>query len=292
MRIAHVSDLHVLDLEGVSMWRFANKRISGAVNLLSFRRGAHPPALLASLVDHLLERGYDHVVVTGDVSNLALDSEFARARRELERLGGPDRLTLVPGNHDTYTLGAQRERRFQRWFGDWMGPERGLAFPIVKRVGDVAILGLDSTYWTMPFMSYGRVGAAQRERLVERARDAALAGTFKVVLLHHNLHRRGRFSEATSRLRDRNDLARDLLDADVDLVLHGHSHKANRYHLERSGKRIPVVGCGSSTWTNHSHMARYNVYEVRDRSLSGIHCHVFDADAGRFSEEPVPLTVP
>lgn len=292
MRIAHISDLHVLNLDGVSWRQFANKRVSGAVNLLSFRRGAHPPELLVKLVDHLLERRYDHVVLTGDISNLALDAEFERARRELQRIGGPDQLTVIPGNHDTYTLGAQRERRFQRWFGDWMGSEGGARFPFVKRLGDVTLFGLDSTYWTMPFLSYGRVGAAQRERLVESARDAAVSGTFKVVLLHHNLHERGRFSEATSRLRDREELATDLTAAGIDLVLHGHSHRAHRYFLDPAARRLPVVGCGSSTWDHRAHMARYNVYEVHQGSLAGMHCHVYDADAGRFREEPVPLSIP
>ncbi|GMV42817.1 MAG: transcriptional regulator [Myxococcales bacterium] len=292
MRIAHVSDLHVLDLTGVSWRRFMNKRVSGAVNLLSFRRGAHPAQLLVALVDHLIAKGYDHVVITGDLSNLALDAEFARARRELERLGGPERVTVIPGNHDTYTAGSVRERRFQGWFGDWMGTEAAEGFPFVKQVGGVTFLGLNSTYWTLPFLSYGRVGRAQRELLVERARDPRLDGTFKVVLLHHNLHRRGRFSEATSRLRDRDAVARAIADAGANLVLHGHSHKAHRYHLGDTGGRIPVIGCGSSTWHHRVHMARYNVYDIGDGALRAIHSHQFDVDSGAFRDEPVPLAVP
>jgi 3',5'-cyclic AMP phosphodiesterase CpdA len=292
VRIAHISDLHVLDLTGVTWRRFMNKRLTGAVNLLSFRNNAHPPEMLTALVDHLIERCYDHIVLTGDVSNLALESEFARARADLERLGGPERLTIVPGNHDTYTLGAVRQRRFAQWFGPWMGAEDGVvAFPFVKTLGSATVFGLDSTYWTMPLMSFGRVDGAQKRRLAEHFRRADVRDTFKIVALHHNMHVRGRLNEATGRLRGRKHLGEVLAAGAVDLVLHGHSHRANRYYLEQAGQRIPVIGCGSSTWTLQQHMARYNVYTIEGGQLTDIHCHVYDADAARFQNVPVPLTV-
>ena len=44
MRVAHFSDLHVLDLEGVSTSRFLNKRFTGWVNLRLKRQHKHRPA--------------------------------------------------------------------------------------------------------------------------------------------------------------------------------------------------------------------------------------------------------
>ena len=293
MRIAHISDLHVLDLTGVPYRRFLNKRLAGGINLLSFRRNAHPTDILVALVDHLVQRSYDHVVITGDVSNLALESELERAHRELQRIGGPERLTVIPGNHDNYTFGAQREHRFERTFGPYMTPDGGpeVEYPFVKRSGPVTFVGMDTTYWTMPFMSFGRVGKAQGRRLVSRCRRSDVADSFKVVLLHHNMHRRHGLSEAMSRLRDRDRLAGWLFEGDVDLVLHGHSHRSHRYNLTRGDRRIPVIGCGSSTWAHAEHMARYNVYTIEDGALQEIHCHVFGAESGAFHDEPIPLTV-
>jgi len=42
MRIAHISDLHALELSGVSPLRFFNKRFVGAINLWRKRAQQHP----------------------------------------------------------------------------------------------------------------------------------------------------------------------------------------------------------------------------------------------------------
>ena len=41
MRIAHFSDLHLLDLEGVSPTRFLNKRLTGLLNIRLKRGHVH-----------------------------------------------------------------------------------------------------------------------------------------------------------------------------------------------------------------------------------------------------------
>ena len=58
------------------------------------------------------------MVITGDVSNLALEKEFDLVRTFLaDDLGLPaERVSLVPGNHDTYTGGSHRSQRFARAF--------------------------------------------------------------------------------------------------------------------------------------------------------------------------------
>ena len=80
MRIAHVSDLHVLSPAGVR-WRSVvfNKRLTGYANILLrrgrvFRRDYLDTVLAAARHDA------DHVVVTGDITNLSLDTEYQVAR--------------------------------------------------------------------------------------------------------------------------------------------------------------------------------------------------------------------
>ena len=48
----------------------------------------------------------DHIAVTGDLVNLALDDEVEAARGWLETVGPPDLVSVVPGNHDAYVPGA------------------------------------------------------------------------------------------------------------------------------------------------------------------------------------------
>ena len=76
MILAHASDLHVLDLKGVAPWRYLNKRLTGLVSLALARKSAHPPHIAERLVSDLLDIAPDHVLVTGDLTNLALEPEF------------------------------------------------------------------------------------------------------------------------------------------------------------------------------------------------------------------------
>ena len=60
----------------------------------------------------------DHIAVTGDLVNLALEAEFAPARAWLESVGPPDRVTVIPGNHDAYVRATQH--RFAEASDDYL----------------------------------------------------------------------------------------------------------------------------------------------------------------------------
>ena len=84
LRLAHLSDVHVLELQGTPWRAFLNKRATGAVNLLGPRRGAHPTSaadhLAGELAARLRDGRLDHVLITGDLTNLSLESEYRAAR--------------------------------------------------------------------------------------------------------------------------------------------------------------------------------------------------------------------
>ncbi len=67
MRVAHFSDLHLLDLEGAVPGRLFNKRFTGWVNIRLRRGHKHKPEPVRIGARKLAELGVDHVVVTGDV---------------------------------------------------------------------------------------------------------------------------------------------------------------------------------------------------------------------------------
>ncbi len=282
--VAQISDLHVLDLRGVSPLRFLNKRATGLVNLMLGRRDAHPARIGAALVEDLVEQAPDHVCVTGDLTNLALEGEFETARRLLAPLGGASSLSVVPGNHDVYTRGAQRDARFESYFADllWCGPlpaptER---YPWFKRVGELNIVGLCSAVPRAPLMSNGVVGAEQLTRLAALGDEHDFAGRFTVVMVHHNLHARGPRKDHLHGLDDRDQVLAACQDVGVDLLLHGHTHVAHRF---RRG-RLRVIGCGSSTWNadEPAQVARYNLYRISEGDLESVQIRRFDASSGRF----------
>src|SRR3954447_19814049 len=122
MRIAHFSDLHVLALDGVPPQRFLNKRFTGWVNLRVKRAHKHRPAHVRAIAREITRAKVDHVVITGDLTNLALEQEFEATKQLLEddlQLDAAN-VTVVPGNHDLYTRGALRARLFTTFFAHYM----------------------------------------------------------------------------------------------------------------------------------------------------------------------------
>src|SRR5262249_55988966 len=106
VRIAHLTDPHVPPAEDalVPARAYLSKRWMGGLNLALGRGKRHRLELLEAAIAEINREAYEHVVVTGDLTNLSLESEFARAAEILGRIeGGPARTTILPGNHHAYT---------------------------------------------------------------------------------------------------------------------------------------------------------------------------------------------
>jgi 3',5'-cyclic AMP phosphodiesterase CpdA len=284
VKLAHFSDVHALSLAGARPWQFLNKRVAGYLNLRLNRRDKHPVSLFRAIVDDLNARPVDHVVVTGDLTNLSLRPEFELAREILDGIAlGPEGVTIIPGNHDVYTLGALQQKLFAQLLAPYATSDgkQAVEFPLVRVRGEVAIVGLSTALPSPPPLADGWIGAAQLAAV-----DAALAsldGKFRVLLLHHppytNRHAilRG--------LRDRGALQKVLLARGCELVLHGHEHRDLRATLPGPRGPIPVIGVGSGTYDDPraDRRARYNVYTIEAGRLVSVETRVHDAAAGRFA---------
>lgn len=143
MRILHLSDIHVWRL-AFNPLRLLNKRSVGFFELLTGRARRFRLERLDEVVAYAQGLQPDHVLITGDLTTTALGSEFRAARRELEPLlSDPERATVLPGNHDRYTLGSVRYKTFEATFGGF-APQG--SYPWLRPLDDeTAILGLDPT---------------------------------------------------------------------------------------------------------------------------------------------------
>ena len=284
MRLAHLSDLHVLDLTGVKARHFMNKRITGALNLLSFRRDSHPTWLVERALHAVEALNVDHTVVTGDLTNLSLPSEFQRARQLLDRLADWDRLSVVPGNHDIYTRESARANRFESYFGDLMWrdglPEKDQRYPWFKKIASTHIVGLCSAQPVAPLMAVGHVGEAQLDRMKRHLEQAYQPGDTIVALIHHNLHERAARKNLMHGLKDRALVLDTCADLGVNLMLHGHTH--HPHHFMHGA--MAVTGCGSSTTRPDGAMqtAHFNVYELSQGKLMSTTRHAFDPSTESF----------
>ena len=121
-----------------------SKRLLGTASLLLGRGRRFRLERVPELVARVESLDADHLLITGDLTTTALADEFHHARTALSGLlHDPAKVTIIPGNHDRYTLWAHRSRRFERYFGDFApaGP-----YPWLRPLDtETAILGLDPT---------------------------------------------------------------------------------------------------------------------------------------------------
>lgn len=302
MRIAHFSDLHVLSLEGVEPHRFLNKRITGYANLRLKRGHVHHPRFVRAIAREIRRSKVDHVVITGDLTNLALDEEFAAVRELLDdELGlAAGDLSIVPGNHDLYTRGALRAKRFVKYFGEHMTtdlPDLGVEiplgrFPFVRLRGPAAIIGITSAVPRLPLFATGKIGKAQADALARILEHPEVRRRTPVVLMHHPAHNPlSTVKRLLTGLDDAALLWSSIKDVPRGLVLHGHLHKRLQRNMKTSAGRMISVGATSASLEHEDEgrMAGFNLYEIRDDGeVVRIEAHVLDASREKFEIASMP----
>lgn len=294
LRIAHVSDLHVLSPAGTPLRRILfNKRMTGYANLLLHRGRVYRPERLRAVLEAAAAHA-DHVVVTGDVTNLSLEGEYDEAVRLLREAARSAEVTVVPGNHDIYLPATMHERRFPHHFAPFMTsdlPELAVdlpagRFPTVKLRGPVAIIGLSSAVPRPPFVSAGYLGRAQLAALDRTLAHPEVRRRTPVVLVHHGpFDARFRPAQLRSGLVDAAALRRALATVARGLLLYGHLHVRRRDPLPTAAGSLDAI-CASGAALDHPDdrvRAGLNLYEVdASGQVRTAEALVLDPPTGRF----------
>lgn len=300
MRLAHCSDLHLLSHDGARWLDLANKRWIGAMNLLSSRSRHYHVAAFEDMVEDMNALGIEHVLCTGDVTNLALRREFEFARGKFDQLAlGPNDVTVIPGNHDAYV--AEGVPLFSELFGPYAQPDPGweweedhrhsaddiLHWPIVRIRGELAIIGLSTSRATPWFTAYGSLGQGQCNRLMHVLSDPRLRGKVRIVAIHHppaGVRARSRIRG----LRDHLAFAHVIAECGAELIVHGHEHRCMVETLGGpDGTEVSVRGVSSGTYFHNKidRLARYRIYEIEGGRIVGDHVRVWDRDARKFAPQ-------
>lgn len=304
MRIAHLSDLHLLSLEGAVPFRLFNKRMTGYLNLRLKRGSQHKAFAVEAVAREVRRLDVDHLVITGDVTNLALEVEFDLVKRLLlESLGlPPDAVSMVPGNHDVYTRGAYRSRRFFRYFESCLqsdlpelaAPETGGIFPFVRLRGSLAIIGLSTALPRPPFMASGALGEPQLRALERILRHPEVRGRTPVLLQHHPWHNPpSRAKTLVEGLWDAPEEGLALRDVSYGLLLHGHLHRRVHRKLVTAHGYLDAIGATSASLIHQSEerMAGFNVYELDAAGgLVSLTSHRLEPATGAFCDAALPRT--
>jgi 3',5'-cyclic AMP phosphodiesterase CpdA len=240
------------------------------------RRKIHRPEVLERLIDDLQETRPDHVVITGDLTNIGLEEEFVTASAWLRQLGDKQYVSLVPGNHDAYVSApwATAWRHWKEYLASDESEETTLPpaaslqevtdayFPSVRIRGPVALIGVCTAHPVGVFRAGGTVGRRQLERLERILLELASSDLCRIVLIHHPpTHddwtlRRG--------LGDSAALCTVLRKGGADLVLHGHAHKTMLGTLPGPYGSIPVIGVRSASdiGSRLNRVAQYHLYRI------------------------------
>lgn len=187
MRIAHISDLHLLEpevglrsaLERARLFYLSALRPLGAKGrVLRFRKA----------LESAKASKFDHLVITGDLTEDGKAGQFEEVARVLHESGiASDRVTLIPGNHDAYEDPRAWERALLgplRPFAKTSGGGEGKVIDL----GELALLPISTSVHQHWSSSWGRIDGAELEALDRRAADPGLARKALLVAQHHPPH--------------------------------------------------------------------------------------------------------
>ena len=262
-RIAHISDVHMLDARpgrARSGWGMRHHFLSFGRRLdVEGRRDK-----LANAMSVARLAGADRVVISGDLTEIGAPEEYESLAEVLAQSAfAPGRVTLVPGNHDLYTSPEGWRRALE-------GPLRPYAASSASRPGvliehdDVALMPLDVTIHQPVTRSAGMIADDALEMVERRASDPALSRRPLVVVQHHPP-----FVRKTSALHWLDGLVGAaslmvLLEKFRHLfVLHGHLHAAVNRVLECGVARV----LGATATVEDRTAARVRLYDVREGRL-------------------------
>lgn len=259
MKIFHISDLHLCR---------------------SFKRENIRKS--KELIKYISEQNPDHLVITGDISDNANESDYIILKKILQafNLYSAEKTTIIPGNHDIYG-GVQRPEdiinfpskckktdyalkvntfveNFRELFANTYFPLDNEFFPFAKPVMDFLFLGINTidkySGLKNPMASNGKVYKMQFDALSGIFKEKSFAEQKKIVLSHHHFYKNchvvkssdsaiwNKIEKFTMKLRGKRKLLNLFADSKVELVLHGHSHDLKEY--KRKG--IHFVNAGGS----------------------------------------------
>lgn len=263
--LAHLSDPHIGPLPKVPLHALLNKRLTGALNWHSARATIHNMDVLEAIIDDILAQAPDHIALTGDLVNIGFAPEFSQAAQRVQRLGTPETVSIIPGNHDAYVRSSLPEmlRVFAPYMrGDEAPPDTTPGFPYLRKRGGVALIGVNTGTPTLPFMATGAVGADQCEAIARLLAETGAQGLFRVVMIHHPpLRSSARFGRG---LDDAEALTALIARHGAELILHGHNHRHALARIAGKNGNIPVLGVASASavpGTPH-HYAEYHLIRI------------------------------
>lgn len=286
-RIAHLSDAHLLDPRPSgtrSRWSMQTRFVSFGRRLDAEGRRKK----LRRALDKARDAGAQHFVLSGDLTELGIPGEYETLAEVLyDSEISPERMTLVPGNHDVYSSAHAWRWALEGPLAAFARTSAGKPGAIVD-VGDVRLLPVDASFHQPVTRSAGNIGQDTFEAIERHAADTELSRRPLVLVQHHPP-----FVRKTSALHWIDGLINaprimTLLEAFRHLfVLHGHLHAMVDRALTCGVRRI----FGATAVVDDKDAPRVRLYDVHDGRLeptrsAGIHVDFTEANGVRHASDP------
>jgi len=222
--IAHLTDLHLVE-DG---YRERPLRRRARLSYLSFGRPLAPRGRRERALSALAEAraaNPDHLLLTGDLTEDGQPAQFeALAEVLAESRIAPERITLVPGNHDAYSSG----HAFAEALAGPLKP-----FAETSRAGarialrDATLVPVSTAFCQTVLRSAGGIDGDELTALIATAADPALAGKPLVFAQHHppGRHYLG-LMQWIDGIAEHRVLTELFARSPHLYVVHGHTHKA------------------------------------------------------------------
>lgn len=262
-RLAHISDLHLSPIPKIRISELMSKRITGYLNWQQHRKAFHKRSILNTVMNEIHHHDIDHLAITGDMVNLATQSEIIQAQEWLTKNCPANTTSLVPGNHDAYVPGAF-QRAMTAW-KPWITSDEVITkhkFPYMQVRGPIAIIGLSTSNATMPFRATGDFSKRQAQEATKLLIKANKLNLFRIILIHHPPYKGA--AHPMKRMLGVKNFEQMIDAAGAELVLHGHTHLNTRYNLKTSQSVLPIIGISSASQSpgDKKPVAGFNTFDI------------------------------
>lgn len=242
MDIIHLSDLHF----GNDHAPFNERELSDGLSKYIVNQTENPIVILSGDIT-IQGKKEGYLIATTFVDNLLSAGQVSR-----------NHLCFCPGNHDiveggfksfdTFVYGARRDRQLDFDNGSCK----------ILEIQDTVFVILNSSFHLDHRYGLIEEGSLNVD-LSQYDKDKK-----RVLIFHH--HILNQFDDDTSAIRNSYDLVQFIEKNEFCLVLHGHQHTEQHYHVGK--KATPVVSARSSNFSQLGYLNAFNHYKITDEDIS------------------------
>ncbi len=204
-------------------------------------------SVFSKVIDEVNEIKPDAILITGDLTNEGLISEYEKCKKLISKLVCK-KIFTISGNHDYRNSGYLVFKKF-------------FPFETINELGNDVVLVTVGT--ARPDRNEGEVGYRQNlwlERTMKKYQNKV-----KILAMHHHLVGIPDTGSDRVTVIDAGDVLRTILDTNVELVLCGHKHRPWIWNFK--GLSIVNAGTTSSDRTRGLFENTYNIITIEKKKI-------------------------